>query len=293
MADPAPVHITTRGGKVRVEAAAGHELSVDGGAIELHDDGSIHIRRDPSAGAIEVHRAPGTDVTVGRLRKGRSPRSARRGAGLDRERTHLHRGGDPRRRAVEVGKDRHRCVRGRVSSDDEELVGAREARGLRHGRRGVGRGRVGSGRWRRGQSGRRQGVDRDEWRPAGRGTQRLGQGGDRRTRHGPAVDPSAARIVDLAGPGEVLCSEATADVIGARRGVGFEPLGPVFVGGITEPVPIVRVLSAARPPTPARGSASSEVELVGVVGSIRRPGARRYGSRVRRRAFGSGATHAC
>jgi adenylate cyclase len=54
----------------------------------------------------------------------------------------------------------------------------------------------------------------------------------------------AARIVDLAGPGEVLCSEATADVIGARPGVGFEPLGPVFVRGITEPVPIVRVLAA-------------------------------------------------
>ncbi len=55
----------------------------------------------------------------------------------------------------------------------------------------------------------------------------------------------AARIVDLAGPGEVLCSEATADVIGPRPGVGFEPLGPVFVRGITEPVPIVRVLTAA------------------------------------------------
>ena len=54
----------------------------------------------------------------------------------------------------------------------------------------------------------------------------------------------AARIVDLAGPGEVLCSEATADVIGARPGVGFEPLGPVFVRGIAEPVPIVRVLAA-------------------------------------------------
>jgi class 3 adenylate cyclase len=27
---------------------------------------------------------------------------------------------------------------------------------------------------------------------------------------------SAARIVDLAGPGEVLCSEATADAIGDR-----------------------------------------------------------------------------
>jgi len=59
----------------------------------------------------------------------------------------------------------------------------------------------------------------------------------------------AARIVDLAGPGEVLCSEATADVIGARPGVGFEPLGPVFVRGISEPVPIVRVMTAldARP----------------------------------------------
>jgi len=54
----------------------------------------------------------------------------------------------------------------------------------------------------------------------------------------------ASRIVDLAGPGEVLCSEATADVIGNRPGVGFEPLGPVFVRGLTEPVPIVRVLTA-------------------------------------------------
>lgn len=54
----------------------------------------------------------------------------------------------------------------------------------------------------------------------------------------------AARIVDLAGPGEVLCSEATADVIGDRPGVGFEPLGPVFVRGISEPVPIVRVLDS-------------------------------------------------
>ena len=55
----------------------------------------------------------------------------------------------------------------------------------------------------------------------------------------------AARIVDLAGPGEVLCSEATADAIGARSGVDFEPLGPVFVRGIAEPVAIVRVVGAA------------------------------------------------
>ena len=51
-----------------------------------------------------------------------------------------------------------------------------------------------------------------------------------------------ARIVELAGPGEVLCSETTADLVGARTGVRFEPLGPVFVRGIAEPVPIVRVV---------------------------------------------------
>jgi adenylate cyclase len=60
----------------------------------------------------------------------------------------------------------------------------------------------------------------------------------------------AARIVDLAGPGEVLCSGATADAIGTRSGFGFEPLGPVYVRGITDPVPIVRVL-ADRAPEPA------------------------------------------
>jgi len=52
----------------------------------------------------------------------------------------------------------------------------------------------------------------------------------------------AARIVDLAGAGEVLCSEATAAVVGALPGVEFEPLGPVFVRGIAEPVPIVRAV---------------------------------------------------
>jgi adenylate cyclase len=53
----------------------------------------------------------------------------------------------------------------------------------------------------------------------------------------------AARIVDLAGPGEVLCSEVTAQAVGTHSGVEFEPLGPVFVRGIAEPVPIVRVIA--------------------------------------------------
>jgi adenylate cyclase len=53
----------------------------------------------------------------------------------------------------------------------------------------------------------------------------------------------AARIMDLAAPGEVLCSESTADAAGDLPGVGFEPLGPVFVRGIADPVPLVRAFS--------------------------------------------------
>ena len=52
----------------------------------------------------------------------------------------------------------------------------------------------------------------------------------------------AARIVELAGPGEVLCSEATADEAGEMEGIVFEPLGPVFVKGISEAIPIVRAI---------------------------------------------------
>jgi adenylate cyclase len=58
----------------------------------------------------------------------------------------------------------------------------------------------------------------------------------------------AARIVDLAGPGEVLCSEVTAEAIGKHPGIGFEPLGPVFVRGITESVAIMRVLDSGNWP---------------------------------------------
>jgi adenylate cyclase len=53
----------------------------------------------------------------------------------------------------------------------------------------------------------------------------------------------ASRIMDLAAPGEVLCSEATAEVAGEMPGVGFEPLGPVYVRGIADPVPLVRAFA--------------------------------------------------
>ena len=64
---PAPdsVHISTRSGDVSVLTEEGAELSVEGGTIEHHDDGTIHIRRAPTSSTIEVRCAPGTDMTVG------------------------------------------------------------------------------------------------------------------------------------------------------------------------------------------------------------------------------------
>ena len=53
----------------------------------------------------------------------------------------------------------------------------------------------------------------------------------------------ASRIAALAGPGEVLCSQTLADAAieaDALDGVCFDELGPAFVRGIAEPVPLVR-----------------------------------------------------
>jgi adenylate cyclase len=55
----------------------------------------------------------------------------------------------------------------------------------------------------------------------------------------------ASRIADLAAPGEVLASHVTAVQAGEIPGVGYEPLGPVYVKGIAEPVPLVRAYLAA------------------------------------------------
>jgi adenylate cyclase len=53
----------------------------------------------------------------------------------------------------------------------------------------------------------------------------------------------AARIVDLAGPAEVLCSAATVDAVGPLDGVVYEQLGPVYVRGFADPVPLVRAVA--------------------------------------------------
>lgn len=56
----------------------------------------------------------------------------------------------------------------------------------------------------------------------------------------------AARIVDLAAPGEVLVSDAVAGrVRGALPGVRFEEVGPAIMKGIPEPVPLYRVVRAS------------------------------------------------
>jgi class 3 adenylate cyclase len=51
----------------------------------------------------------------------------------------------------------------------------------------------------------------------------------------------AARIVDVAGPGEVLLSEATrAALTRPRLDVCFDELGPVVMKGIPDPIPLYR-----------------------------------------------------
>jgi len=55
----------------------------------------------------------------------------------------------------------------------------------------------------------------------------------------------AARIVDLAAPGEVLVSEATAArVTEDGTDIGFEEIGPAMMKGIPEPVQIYRAVRA-------------------------------------------------
>jgi len=54
----------------------------------------------------------------------------------------------------------------------------------------------------------------------------------------------AARIVDLAGPGEVLVSDACTERVGEMEGVVFEEIGPTIMKGIPEPVPLFRVMRA-------------------------------------------------
>ena len=52
----------------------------------------------------------------------------------------------------------------------------------------------------------------------------------------------AARILDVAGPGEVLASDVLRGEVDARRsGIEFHELGPVEMKGIPEPVSLYRV----------------------------------------------------
>ena len=60
----------------------------------------------------------------------------------------------------------------------------------------------------------------------------------------------AARIVDVASPGEVLVSEALVRA-GAHEGVEFAELGPVMMKGLVDPVSLYRVQAYVREPSPA------------------------------------------
>ena len=51
----------------------------------------------------------------------------------------------------------------------------------------------------------------------------------------------AARIVDLAGPGEILLSAAALDGCGGIDSIAVSPVGPTSVKGVAEPVWLHRV----------------------------------------------------
>jgi adenylate cyclase len=58
----------------------------------------------------------------------------------------------------------------------------------------------------------------------------------------------AARIVDVAAPGELLCSHATVAAARANvEGIDFVELGPVVMKGIPEPVDLYRAERVLRP----------------------------------------------
>ena len=60
----------------------------------------------------------------------------------------------------------------------------------------------------------------------------------------------AARIADLAGPGELLASEAAVAACEEHRLVArLDPVGPAPVKGVTEPIWLVRVSAADRAPS--------------------------------------------
>jgi DUF4097 and DUF4098 domain-containing protein YvlB len=61
--DTARLRITRRSGKVRVVAAAGSELEVDGGTFVRNDDGTVDVRAEGSS-VLEVHCPAGSDLTI-------------------------------------------------------------------------------------------------------------------------------------------------------------------------------------------------------------------------------------
>ncbi len=193
MPEPAPLHITTRSGKVRVDAVGGHGTVDRGRNAEPRDDGSIHIRRDPSAKTIVVQCAPGTDVTVG-TDSGSIDLLGSLGAVRVATMSGRIRVEDVARdrRAHEVGQGRHRHLCGRLPHHDEELGGARRGAARSRDRRGCLRCcHAGKRSWRQGEDCQRQGPDRSRGRRSHRGANGVGQVDDPSAGRDEAVDAAA------------------------------------------------------------------------------------------------------
>ena len=94
----------------------------------------------------------------------------------------------------------------------------------------------------------------------------------------------AKRLCDLADGGQVFVSRLVVDLIGAGRGLEFEPLGPLPVKGMAAPVEGWGVVWAEDPrvPLPARSPACGRASFVG---QAPRLGRSRLGGGARRRGL--------
>jgi adenylate cyclase len=66
----------------------------------------------------------------------------------------------------------------------------------------------------------------------------------------------ASRITDYARPGEVLVSESVVESVGEAEGVTFQPIGPVSLKGVSEPI-VLHVAQGPMSAGPVPGSSSA------------------------------------
>jgi class 3 adenylate cyclase len=58
----------------------------------------------------------------------------------------------------------------------------------------------------------------------------------------------AARVSDLAAPGELLVSEAFVDAVTGETSASFDPIGPARIKGVSDPIWLYRLATTRKIP---------------------------------------------